>query len=97
MSDYLDAARQRIAETGLMIQGEPPMLAIDVARMIGASRKAWSSYVSRGQAPAARAHVGRFPVWSAPEVRAWHEARSGIGWRAAHPERWGKVRRSGGG
>jgi len=34
----------------------------------------WYSYVSRGQAPAPKRHVGRTPVWDPEDVREYDRA-----------------------
>ncbi len=46
-------------------------------RSVGApiSRQTWSSYVTRGQAPAPDRNFGRSPVWTPQAVRDWQEAR----------------------
>ena len=46
------------------------------------ARDTWTGYVSRGQAPAPTHRVGRTPVWDPDQIRAWHNARRGQGWRA---------------
>lgn len=46
------------------------------------SRGTWTSYVARGQAPAAERVIGKTRVWRPATVKAWHESRRGQGWRA---------------
>ncbi|WKD60319.1 hypothetical protein CCICO_01325 [Corynebacterium ciconiae DSM 44920] len=43
----------------------------------GISRSTWTTYASRGQASAPKpvAHLGRYTLWDAAEVQAWHAAR----------------------
>jgi hypothetical protein len=38
------------------------------------SASTWYAYVSRGQAPAPKRHVGRTPVWDPRAVKRFHEA-----------------------
>ncbi|SBT63117.1 hypothetical protein GA0070622_0058 [Micromonospora sediminicola] len=51
--------------------------------------RTWTSYVSRGQAPAPVRRVGRTPVWSPEDVRQWaaeaSAARVRAGRRVAEP------------
>jgi hypothetical protein len=50
---------------------------ISVGRKITDST--WTTYVSRGQAPAPLRHVGRTPVFSPVAVITWHLASQGPG------------------
>lgn len=54
----------------------------EAAALAGITPDTWSSYVARGQAPAASRHVGRTPLWDEAEVRHWVENRPGPGSRA---------------
>ncbi len=47
----------------------------------GVSRSTWSTYVARGQAPAAEGRVGAYPVWRPATVKSWQERRPGHGGR----------------
>lgn len=47
----------------------------------GVSRSTWSTYVARGQAPAAEARVGAYPVWRPATVKDWQKQRPGHGGR----------------
>lgn len=46
------------------------------SRHCGISRSTWTSYVSRGFAPAVAGHLNaRTPLWDAQAVSAWHAGR----------------------
>jgi hypothetical protein len=49
----------------------------------GIARSTWSTYVARGQAPAAEGRVGAYPVWRPSTIQAWQESRPGHGGRPA--------------
>lgn len=54
--------------------------AVQCADYCGMNRSTWTTYVSRHQAdvPDAVATLGRFTLWDAEEVRAWHSQRPSI-------------------
>jgi len=56
---------------------------LDYLRSVGSgiSRSTWSTYVARGQAPAADGRVGAYPVWRPATVKSWQESRPGHGGR----------------
>ncbi|MGP9760255.1 helix-turn-helix transcriptional regulator [Corynebacterium sp. AOP12-C2-36] len=43
----------------------------------GVSRRTWSAYVAREQAPSPVGHLDRMSLWDAETVRSWHAARPG--------------------
>lgn len=47
----------------------------ECATYLGIAPDTWTAYVSRGQAPAAATRWHNLRVWSASEVRQWHEQR----------------------
>jgi len=54
------------------------MRAEHAARYCGVSVSWWREAVSRGDAPAATAHItGRMPVWFREDLDAWLDARAG--------------------
>jgi predicted DNA-binding transcriptional regulator AlpA len=53
----------------------------EAARRAGVRPDTWSAYVTRGQAPAPRRHLGRTPLWDSGEVDRWLERRPGHGGR----------------
>lgn len=55
----------------------------EAAELAGVRPDTWSGYVSRGQAPAPKRHVGRTPVWDEAEIRDWMENRPGRGSRTS--------------
>lgn len=59
----------------------------EAAQLAGVSVSSWSSYVSRGQAPAATRHVGRTPLWRRDVVETWRDNRPGRGRRNTRRER----------
>ncbi|MBZ8178373.1 hypothetical protein GSS88_11350 [Corynebacterium sp. 3HC-13] len=51
-------------------------LSEDCAHYCGIGASTWSSYVSRGQAPAPQGHLNRnCALWNVDEVKAWHASR----------------------
>lgn len=47
----------------------------ECAIYLGIAPDTWTAYASRGQAPAAATRWHNLRVWSAREVRQWHEQR----------------------
>lgn len=54
------------------------------AALAGIQRSTWSAYVSRGQAPQPRQHVGSTPLWDKDEVMTWARTRPGRGNRGTY-------------
>lgn len=53
----------------------------EAASLVGVTRKTFSGYVARGQAPKPVRHVGRTPVWEEQEIKDWLANRPGRGSR----------------
>jgi predicted DNA-binding transcriptional regulator AlpA len=53
----------------------------EAAELAGVTRKTFSGYVARGQAPKPVRHVGRTPVWDEDELGVWMKNRPGQGHR----------------
>nr|DAW70020.1 MAG TPA: Pyocin activator protein PrtN [Caudoviricetes sp.] len=49
--------------------------ASECAAYLGIAPDTWTAYVSRGQAPVAATRWHNLRVWSAREIRQWHEQR----------------------
>ncbi|RYI20432.1 helix-turn-helix domain-containing protein [Dermacoccus sp. 147Ba] len=67
--------------------GSTMLTQAEAAQLAGVSVSSWSSYVSRGQAPAAARHVGRTPLWRRDVVDEWRKNRPGQGRRNTERER----------
>ncbi|WP_165242159.1 helix-turn-helix transcriptional regulator [Corynebacterium lizhenjunii] len=48
-----------------------------VVTHLGIGKATFTSYVSKGIAPAPAIHIERTRLWDADEIRAWHAARPG--------------------
>ena len=53
------------------------MLRAQAAARIGVAPDTFSSYVTRGQAPAPVEHIGATPLWDEHEIDQWARTRPG--------------------